>query len=143
MMFRKTARRVGSVVLAIGLILGLDGGAAMASTNPGPVNSTYYFASSFAGSTQFTVYGTSGVTLVLQGNSGPSEVASMHIEIQTCGSFGCHWNGLQVGTTCSRTLYVGGYASCHWLVPASNTLHRIVFSKATDGSWIGGTADIS
>jgi len=142
-MFRKTARRVGSVVLAIGLILGLDGGAAVASTNPGPVNTTYYFASSFAGKTQFTVYGTGGVTLELRGNYGPSEVATMKVEIQTCGAFGCHWNGRYVGTTCTRTLYVGGYASCHWSVPASNTLHRIYFSKATDGSWIGGDATIS
>jgi hypothetical protein len=141
-MFRKTARRVGSVVLAIGLILGLDGGAAMASTNPA-VNSTYYFATSFAGKTQFTVYGTDGVTLVLQGNYGPSEVATMKVEVQTCGFFGCNWNGQYVGTTCIRTLYVGGYASCHWSLPASNTLHRIYFSKPYDGSWIGGTADIS
>lgn len=141
-MRRNFAKNTLFAVLAISVLIGLDTTVALASTNPGPVNSSYYFDTNLYGATQFTVYGTSGVQLQLAPNYGPTESVDMVVEVQTCGFFGCNWNGQTIGGTCTRTLYNGGYATCNWSVPASNVLHRIDFTKAYDGHYIGGLATI-
>jgi|GEM_PF-1334921 len=141
-MIRKIVRNTLFAILATSLVVGLDTTVALASTNPGPVNSSYYFDTNLYGATYFTVYGTSGVQLQIYPNYGPTESVNMVVEIQTCGFFGCNWNGQTVGTTCTRTLYNGGYAVCNWSVPASTVLHRIDFSKTFDGNYIGGNVTI-
>jgi hypothetical protein len=141
------ARRAGYVVIAAGMALGLNAGTALANTNPGPVNTSYYFNTNLYGATHFTVYngsssGNGSVTLQMWGSSGPTEYVKIDVEIQTCGFFGCNWDGKTVGGDCYRYLYNGGYAECDWSVPISNTLHRIDFHKATDGYYIAGSATI-
>lgn len=132
------------VLLVSGVLLGTNIGVAGASTNPGPVNTTYNFSANLYGSTHFTVYGGSGVRFEMKGTYGPSEIVDITVEVQTCGFLGCHWNGATVGGTCTRTLFVGGDAVCNFSgAPNSNELHRIDMSKRTDGFTIKGNATIS
>ena len=132
-----------TLVAIISLIPTLFGiASSYASTNPGPIYSTYSFSSNLYGQSNFTVYGTNGVHMQIGGTSGPSEQVSMTVEIQTCGFFGCHWNGATVGGSCVRTVYNGSYAVCNWSVPSSNVLHRIDFTKAFNGKTISGYVTI-
>ncbi len=146
-MFRRFARRAAYVAIALCMALGFNAESALANTNPGPVNTSYYFNTNLYGSTHFTVYngtssGNGSVTLQLWGNYGPTEYVAMDIEIQTCGFWGCHWDGKTVGGECDRYLYNGVYAECDWSVPISNTLHRIDFHELSGNQYIGGKATI-
>ena len=114
---------------------------AYATASPG-FNSTYYFDSNLYGSHTFTVSGDGKTTVTLRGNYGPAENVYISVEIQTCGFFGCNWNGATVGGTCQRLLYVGGTATCNFNTGNSNNLHRIDMSKVSYGIYIGGDVTI-
>lgn len=130
-----------AVCLTAVLSLVITSSYAYATANPG-FNSTYYFDSNLYGSHTFTVSGDGKTTVTLQGNYGPAENVYISVEIQTCGFFGCNWDGATVGGTCQRLLYVGGDATCNFVTGNSNNLHRIDMSKVSYGTYIGGNVTV-
>ena len=134
------------VVAAVALAIGFTAGSAAASTNPGPVNTTFNFNTTLKGATHFTVYGNGQVHIGFTESTGPaghSESLILNVEVQTCGAFGCNWDGKTVGGNCNLTTVVGGGYGCTWTTGISNTLHRIDWTKTFDGAYISGTATIS
>ena len=149
MWIKSFTTRIAVMVVACGLGLGLNAGSALASTNPGPVATSFDFNTNLYGSTHFTVYngsssGNGSVNISFTEQSGPSwgESVTVSIEVQTCGVFGCHWDGKKVGGNCVLTTLKGWTYGCTWSVPISNTLHRIDWTKTYDGAYISGPATI-
>ncbi|MEI7779500.1 MAG: hypothetical protein WCJ42_08720 [Actinomycetes bacterium] len=141
-MLRFLGVRKGLAIAAgvVALVAGQAAGA-YANTNP-QFNSTYDLSAQLFGATHFTVVGNGTVTVTLTGTYGPSETLNVTIEEQTCGFFGCNWDGVTVGGTCSRVMYVGRVATCYFQAVVNNVLHRLDMTKATDGQEIKGTVQV-
>ena len=112
-------------------------GVAGAAANPG-FTSTYNFDTTLTGVHAFGVTGNGIVVAIFQGTYGPAENVTISVEIQTCGFFGCNWDGATVGGDCTRLLFVGGNSTCNFNTGNSNTLHRIYMIKNFDGNTIKG-----
>jgi hypothetical protein len=134
-------RRLVVAISAVVLSFAMTSGYAYATAVPG-FNSTYYFDSNLYGSHPFTVSGDGKTTVTLSGNYGPSENVYITVEIQTCGFFGCNWDGATVGGRCQRILFNGGVAVCNFNTGNSNKLHRIDMSKGDYGIFIGGNVTV-
>jgi hypothetical protein len=138
-----TIRKYTTGIGAAALLTTVAGPVEVASASANPAfNSTYDFDSNLYGSHTFTVGGDGKVTVTLQGTYGPAEKVDITVEIQTCGFFGCNWDGATVGGDCVRDLYVGGTATCNFVTGNSNNLHRIDMSKGTYGTYIQGNVSV-
>ena len=139
-------RKIQRAAMVVGLAAILNCapyvGVAGAAANPG-FTSTYNFDTTLTGVHAFGVTGNGIVVAIFQGTYGPAENVTISVEIQTCGFFGCNWDGATVGGDCTRLLFVGGNSTCNFNTGNSNTLHRIYMIKNFDGNTIKGNVKVS
>lgn len=130
------------ITVASTLMLAPLSGIASAAANPG-FTSTYDFNTNLYGAHTFGVTGDGYVTGKFTGTSGPNETVVIIVEIQTCGFFGCNWDGQQVWSTCTKVFSIGVTVTCVFNTGNSNTLHRLDFSEQTGTQYLKGNVVVS